>query len=98
VETVKQFKYSKIWKFKKSKKNLGFFSIILPKIISDPFSPGWSHQLGLKGPPAFCTRPGPRGGPLLPVCEQPRLKRRGFSPALLVPVGHPGLKPLTNRE
>jgi hypothetical protein len=40
---------------KKSEKNLGLFSIILPKIISDPFSPGWSHQPGLKGAPAFCT-------------------------------------------
>jgi hypothetical protein len=64
---------------KKSEKKLSFFSIILPEIISDPFSPGWSHQPGLKGPPAFCTRPGPRGGPLVPVCEQPELKRRGFS-------------------
>jgi hypothetical protein len=26
---------------KKSEKILGFFSIILPKIISDPFSLGW---------------------------------------------------------
>jgi hypothetical protein len=80
VETVKQFKYSKIWKLKKIWKKFGlFFSIILPEIISDPFSPSWSHQPGLKGPPAFCTRPGPCGGPLFPVYEQPGLKRRGFS-------------------
>jgi hypothetical protein len=78
---------------KNPKKNVGFFLTILPEILPDPFSPGWSHQPGLKSPPAFCTRPKPRGGPLVPVCEQPGLKKGGFSPALLVLVGQPGLKP-----
>jgi hypothetical protein len=32
VETVKQFKYSKIWKLKKIQKKFGLFSIILPEI------------------------------------------------------------------
>jgi hypothetical protein len=54
VETAKQFKYLKVWKFEKSKK-IGFFSIIIPKKLPDPFNLGWSHQPGLKGPPAFYT-------------------------------------------
>jgi hypothetical protein len=87
VETVNN---SNILKYENSKnlKKFGLFSIILPETLPDSFSPGWSHQPRIKGPPVFCTRPEPRGGPLVPIYEQPRLKRKGFSPALLVPVVH----------
>ncbi len=54
---------------------------------------------GTKGPPARSARAQPRGEPLVPVRGKPGLKGGGgFSPASVVPVGHPGLKALTNRD
>jgi hypothetical protein len=65
-------------KIQKIQKKIVFFSIILPEILPDPFSPGWSHRPGLKGPPAFCGQPGLRGWPLIPVHKQPGLNGEGL--------------------
>jgi hypothetical protein len=46
-QTIQIFKKMEI---QKNPKKNGIFSVILPEILPHPFSLGWSHQPGLKGP------------------------------------------------
>jgi hypothetical protein len=55
-------------------------------------------QIETKGPVPEGAPRRPRGDPLVPARNRAGTKGLAFSPASVVPVGKPGLKPLTGRD